>query len=142
MTIQEKVIKGLECCKKANDYDCAKCKYVGEDNCYSHLCDDAIALIEEKGPRLMTLEEVERYVKEGRPFYMEYINGTFGWTVPSQDFQSGFNYGNAKTPELRQFYAHYNNAEDAPYAFRCWTDAPTDKQRQEAKWDGCYRQGD
>lgn len=88
-------------------------------------------------PRLMELDEVEQYAKEGRPFYLEYVNGTFGWTVPENYSRSSFEHGIAETPALRQFFSYYNKvvAGEECMAFRCWTDVPTAEQMEEAKWN-------
>ena len=46
MTNLEKVLKGLECHKKANEYTCAVCPYITKDEpCIPKLCDDVSELL-------------------------------------------------------------------------------------------------
>lgn len=54
---REKVINGLECCGKCNRYECNNCGYLCEDNCYSALCDDAVALLKEQERDLHDMKE-------------------------------------------------------------------------------------
>lgn len=58
---RKKVIRGLECCLSPNDHE--NCPYDGIGKTYSHclkqLVTDALALLKEQEPRVMTLEELQ-----------------------------------------------------------------------------------
>jgi len=96
----------------------------------------AIALLKAQEPQMLGLEDVRQYAKEGRPFYLEFANGSFGWTVPTNYSQSSFEHGTGETPLLRQFFSYYNTIIPGKefMAFRCWNTTPTEAQMEGEKW--------
>ena len=67
MSDREKVIKGLERCKLYNKDNCDECPYDyngrgnGKSECTAELASDALALLQEQQPRVLTLEEVKDF---------------------------------------------------------------------------------
>ena len=118
------------------------CERAGFDSATVQMIEDALDTIEDAlqagKPRLMKLEEVKEYANAGRPFYLEYMRGPFGWTVPSEADKYGFKHGNGQSPSLKQFYGYYNRIvfEGSIYrGFRCWTSQPTQEQREMTLWE-------
>lgn len=60
MPDREKVIKGLEICYIPPS-KCDDCPYHGREDCTDALCLDALALLKEQEPQVMTAEEVDKY---------------------------------------------------------------------------------
>ena len=129
MIDREKVIKGLECHAEVN---CVECPYRdGWRTCPfgETLLVDAIALLKEQEPRVMTLEDVKAfdwdycYLEEERFPGKEYraVCGNYALTcitwpcVASMRIQHG----------------------DESYGkkWRCWSAKPTEEQRQAVKWN-------
>ena len=48
MTVREKVIKGLECCALTGLCHDKGCPYIDNETCVDDLCNDALALINER----------------------------------------------------------------------------------------------
>ena len=66
MTEREKVIRGLECCiigDPDGSRECKKCPYrrkgITNEPCFNALHADALALLREQEPRVMTKNDVE-----------------------------------------------------------------------------------
>lgn len=120
MPDREKVMKGLECCASG---DCTPCPYT-ETRCQEHLCGDALALLKEQEPRVMTLEEV-RACEDW--IWGEYISGYSGWQKQSHDceFDDSILWNDTTTDIL----CEYNEK------WRCWTARPTEEQRKAVEWD-------
>ena len=136
MTDQEKremVIKGLECCSHEDIGDCNNCPYnVNDMHCDIGMMRDALELLKAQGSRVMTLEEVNRFVY-GMPYIIEInkpreeprlIYGLYS----HQGVNGGFYF--AFTDARSHFF-------DVDYGktWRCWTSRPTDEQREAVKWD-------
>ena len=137
MPDREKVIKALECCASMNGSACRECPYSSEcvegEATYqtgtAHLAADALALLKEQEPRVMTLEEVKAfgwdycYLEEERLHGKEYrmVCGDYALTcitwpcVTSMRIQHGDNNYGKK--------------------WRCWSAKPTGEQRQAVKWN-------
>lgn len=126
MTKLEKVIKGLECCNMPNNHD--DCPYNGAAHyniCTHQLLTDAIALLKEQEPRVLTLEEVTG----GGECYVEYRNGGCGYC--DCYFSDDAEKINIYRPLKIDYYADpdcYNKT------WRCWTARPTEEQREATPW--------
>ena len=124
MPDREKAIKGLEhCCLDDEGYpSCDGCPY-GPPNvrCGGNLVADAFALLKAQEPRVMTLEEVHKWILTDPdlrdPIYEETRKMYGGeWIDPLDDYDTGDIVGYGET-------------------VRCWTSRPTDEQREAVEWD-------
>ena len=97
------------------------------------IIEQAIVLLKEQKSRVMTLEEV-KVCKE--PVYLE--------AIPFSTFGSFFNWGLVCTANennaivsvmLRNATMRHSDCAMYGKRWRCWTAKPTDKQRQEMKWN-------
>lgn len=135
MADREKVIKGLGCHMGAGF--CDDCPYIescGEDNAGQALLADVMALLKKQEPRLMTLTEVVDGVNtpawfEGRS------NGSYKGWVLIYDVQDGMGItgtrvGVTKAGHITIWPSH----ELYGSKWRCWTDKPTDAQREATPW--------
>ena len=149
MKDREKVIRGLECCVK-HDEDfktCSSldCPYLDDCDSINHfvkasLIRDALELLKEQEPRVMTLKEVidhyslppvfvddlnaqEDYLQDIAPLYFDFPSDD-PWNVHWRRYQDVKNY--LDSDSLKESYGK---------KWRCWTGRPTDEQRQEVKWD-------
>lgn len=125
MMDREKVIGGLEHC--ANGI-CNECPYIYE--CWTTECNpaarDALALLKEQEPRVMTLEEA----LGGDECWVEYPNGGCGYA----DCYMSYTTNGA---DIYRTMQHDFNVPLDTYgkSWRCWTSRPTDAQREKVKWD-------
>lgn len=80
------------------------------------LAESALALLKAQEPRVMTLEEYKALAEKPReerdPVWKEWPSLESTWAIPNQG------------------YGGYGTS------WRCWTARPTEKQRQEVKWNG------
>lgn len=130
---REKVIQGLEWCIKLDGNGCSlECPYlVGKSPCPNAMLRDALALLKEQEPRVMTLEELQAietpWNRNTPPYlFVEERSGTGSrWTrwmswgiihdgVRSQGTMGVQNYGSK---------------------WRVWTLQPTEEQMRETKWE-------
>lgn len=146
----EKVIAGLECCQTKEGTSYTECeaggcpyRYEGVD-CMTKLHQNALALLQEQEPRVMTMEEVEAYkgfvwvefqsrtaarnttlslecvtVRATDNFPDSFILATdsgIAWTRDRCDYNAGIWFGTNS-------------------GWRCWTARPTDEQRKAVAWD-------
>ena len=143
MAKREKVIIGLSKCSRVhrNLEDCAECPYrlkpghYAGMECWYRLCDDALALLKEQEPRVMTLEEV----KNASVVWLEPIHIDLevdmpiwfdGWAEPVDSSECRINlydFGNEVPVETE--YSEYGKT------WRCWTSRPTEEQKKEVPWD-------
>lgn len=122
----EKVIRGFECCLR-NDHK--KCPYYSADildtTCYTRLHTDALALLKEQEPMVMTLEEV---VESEDWMWREYTSGYCEWCrqidVCKLDNSIVWNDGYIET------------CDDYAQRWRCWTSRPSEQQMRDTKWEG------
>ena len=139
MTKWEKVIQALELCIKGNEiHYCNKCPYkISDFNCDSKgFMKDALDLLKEQEPRVMTLQEAidygYDYGESGEdydfpPVFIEYFDDRkcyVHWWVAAQVNMSLY-----QTVALRE---DYNKATQ--YGFRLWTSRPTEEQRKAVPW--------
>ena len=152
----EKVCKGLECCVLRDPDDhrrCGECPYnphaISNEPCANGLKFNALALILQQQERIkeleatqtarvMTLEEVKKhyslppvvlddlcwqedYLQDIEPLYFDFpVEDSFA--VHWRGYQSVRKY-------LEDWQASYGQK------WRCWTQRPTDEQREAAKWE-------
>lgn len=122
--LREKVIRGLEIHLKPNSR-CVGCPYPNNGLCGDQLYRDALALLKEQEARLMTMEEVEKWIEtpEERkdPIFVEYGKkmkyGRSGW-------RTGF-FG----------FSPQHDTHSYGTVLRCWTSRPTYEQMEAVKWD-------
>ena len=148
MPDREKVIKGLEHCQRIGS--CGDCPYQ-EDldpdaGCGMH--GDALALLREQEPRMLTVEEVKRigadnhgsfkndgltvmWLEEfGKQFPLHVVILKWDeddWQGEPNNIVNVYYFG---TDEFDRF-----SLTDYNKAWRCWTDKPTEMQRMGAAWD-------
>lgn len=131
MVKREKVIRGLELCAGT---DCIGCPYRGVSPCQNKLASDALALLREQEPRVMTLEEVIS-VKDKTDVWLDELDcvvvaATISNWVESKNHVVTFFYGIEHTASGERDYMNNNYNR----TWRCWTARPTEEQRKAAKW--------
>lgn len=135
--LREKVIKGLECCRRGFCFSCPYNDGVDENvECKQRWADDALSLLKEQEPRVMTLEEVKGMkrlaicaVEQRSKVIKNTFNAEYGGivTLGTENFLDFGLYGD--TNRFRRTEAGYGKT------WRCWTARPTDEQREAAKWN-------
>lgn len=135
----EKVINGIERCICHVPDACRDCAYdAGHpyNECVEMMLRDALELLKEQEPRVMTLEELE-----------DALDTVVWLDIPNtENLADGYS--------LIMAYSHKNGfiLLDSPFGdnpsqdrfeykdygitWRCWTFRPTDEQRKAVKWDG------
>ena len=133
----EKAIKGFDVCKNL-DGSCTGCPYfeeeidIGEDDCMrGQLMIDALELLKEKKPRVLSYKEVmesdfvfiELYTDERDGVEPEFIRAIPLFISYSQ-------------PNFVTQYeiCGHGTCEEYMHNWRCWTDIPTDEQRKAVPW--------
>ena len=134
---RKKVQHGLECCYNNN---CGACPYSAIKKCLHKLHSDALALLNEREARVLTLEEIKSLPDETDVWLEEIECIVVAVTISKQ----GEKWGIVKE-SLTFFYGiegnSYNDGgdyEDADYGkyWRCWTSRPTPEQMRDTKWEG------
>lgn len=136
---REKVIRGLECCLSPNDHE--NCPYDGIGKTYSHclkqLVTDAFALLKEQEPRVMTLDEVHE--DHDRVVWIECDASK---TLNIGQYRGQVYYHNSRVGKWERFVTIsfsddylYRKSDKYGKTWRCWTSYPTDKERQDTKWE-------
>lgn len=127
------IIDGLRC-SAGDPMPCAKCRYRAYiyDVCKCKCAEDAIALLKEQEPRVLTLEKLmgiynlrenHSWVYNTPPYlYMDYGKDTGYWIAWSNIVSC-----------LERCYPKYI-PEDYGKTWRCWTAKPTSEQREGVKW--------
>ena len=136
------VIKGFECCREHDIGACCECPYDGA-HCASNLREDALALLKEQVPRILSLEEAieGKNGLEIDPYVFVEINGREDIFIGSVSDISHYNY-----PDLsfrvgesfqinRNFPGKIHLNTDYMKTVRCWTHKPSKEQRKAVKWD-------
>jgi hypothetical protein len=140
MTKREKVIKGLEKCRRYECDDCTeKCasQFPGDCTAYDDFVDSALALLKAQEPRVMTLGEIDNALK--MPLWKEtkraHKDLYTGWVL-AYDIQKGLGITGTRLgmsePSGRVVWY---GLDDYGKTWRCWTSRPTDEQRESVKWD-------
>lgn len=153
MTKLEKVIQGLMAHGSGKcEIDDGICPYWEEDNCYQHLCQDAMELLEEQNaidlhrdalkllkerePRVLTLEEV----RERKPFHLWVEDLETGAQVFPVAYVGGLYVDSAEDWSVDP--DHRNTPEYYGKSWRFWDKKPTNEQRQATPWDEPPEKGD
>lgn len=128
MADRGKVLRCLEACATGCEYGCPY-EYEGtvvRHECKADLMRDALELLREQEPRVLTLEEV----LGGDECWFEYINGSCGYAdVYMQD---------NKTALIHRTNIRPGEVPITDYMkkWRCWSYRPTEEQRKGVKWNG------
>lgn len=128
---REKVILGLRCHKAGYYEEClSKCPY-RDDGCETTLCNDAIALLKEQEPRVMTFEELNINTDEPVVCWVEFPGKPeINVTAPSKAM------AHISLPflgtDIRGFVVERNYGQK----WRCWTSRPTPELMANTPWEG------
>ena len=123
MTEREKVVRGLEQCLERNSY-CGGCPYNTSKTleCMDELKEDAMALLAETAPRVMTLEEVEN-IPYGHVLIETDKADSLRWVdalLFSRNTNFSFDFITLEG-RVRLLGSEYGRK------WRCWTSRPTDE---------------
>ncbi len=137
MTKFEKVTKGLEqhmgtgCLSEKEQLQPVVCPYFHNSNCIIALCRDALELLKEQEPHVLTLEEAEK----SEYCVLEVRDGSLLQVVHDED--GGYFSPDLNNSENLYFEKLLNEDEHDDYNrhIRCWSSLPSKEQRQEAKWN-------
>lgn len=134
MTDRDKVIKGLECCMAEKICD-SKCPYKGQCDdggyYYSRAIEEAIELLKEQEPRVLTLEDLRNigsvWELNTPPYLCMDINPSYRRIIGSWvAWRNIYELINGLHPTY--------NADNYGKTWRCWNVRPTDEQRT-VKWE-------
>ena len=134
MLEREKVIRGLEMCVRCKvPKDCAGCPYENERTyavpCGHVLMADALALLREQEPRVMTLEElqaIETPWNRNTPPYL-FVEGRS--PTEARWMCWGFMHDFVRLPGTI-------GVQNYGSKWRVWTLQPTPEQMRDTKWEG------
>ncbi len=145
MPDREKVIRGLEACNRQsyNGSDCQNCPYYDDEDTaelafgicnIQDMFDDALALLKEQEPRVLTAEEMAQ-IEPDTVYWGEGHHVRKLWPMAFtdeaiEDSDSGFlkdSYGRIYEVEL------YNKGV---MGWRLWTSRPSPEQMRDTKWEG------
>lgn len=159
MPDRQKVIKGLECCKPAwftvknctdesCPYNCYGHEFTG---CVDHLIDDALELLKEQEPHVLSREEMIEAGKNHDAVYVEEGDGRCFWGLavegidPPEDkpynYPGGvlFNVVDADDDMWDgDFYLMcdvYPEVKPHPMGWRAWSAKPAPEQMRAVKWE-------
>ena len=133
MTDRQKVIRALECCSQLDIDDIcpAECPYAQDVCCGTvQLMADALELLKEQEPRVLTLEEVHEMAWDYCYLEEEVIKDKV-----LQIYTGKYRIKCITWPSIASCVLTFG---DDAYGkrWRCWTSRPTDEQRKAVKWDG------
>lgn len=145
MAEREKVVRGLECCsqQRGGPELCEQCPYNDEPfPCANTLIHDALELLKEQEPRVLSWEEVDKsgnlYVwTEIHSFYSGRGCLVYCTVVRSEFFDELFRLREDSGIDWTRAEEDYNrdNYQGVHSGWRCWTARPTEEQRKAVKWD-------
>lgn len=127
----EKTIKSLEHCYKGKCVyeDGERCPYERISACTKAVLSNAIELLKEKQPRLLTLEEV----KQAEVVWNEWtsVDGFVECMMFDRvDADGDYRFTEKLGSQIYFEPSEYNES------WRCWSARPTDEQMKETEWDG------
>ena len=126
--MRAKVIKGLELCGYCELIErCNICPYEGR-LCFQRLKEDALTILKQVDPRVMTLEEAY----EADVCWLE--GRDVGRIIPCRLYKQA----GSITVTVRKLIASPEDLfiDDYGIEWRCWSLRPTDALREAVKWDG------
>lgn len=139
MADREKVKKGMECCTNdvLDPYACQECPYLGHkptrDGCIKPMLLDALSLLREQVPKVMSLEEARETLH----------NEDFVYFIEDIDYKMlvGFRAGEDYLSLSNGDYMNLDDLDEggsleAEYGktFRFWTSRPSKEQMKNAPW--------
>jgi hypothetical protein len=137
MIDRDKVIRGLISCK---NHWCAECPYAmpgmkccGRDQLY----DDALALLREQEPRVLTLDEVRKNRE-----WVVWIECDYSKTQNIGQYRGHVNWHNKHLSDWERFLTigsgEYLFRESDKYGktWRCWNACPSEQQMRDTPWEG------
>lgn len=89
----------------------------------THTLRDALVLLKEQEPRVMTLEEV---IQSHDWIWYQWKNTHCGWTVAVNCDGKWIEWEDSTTDQLCKYGEKW----------RCWTSRPTPEQMRDTKWEG------
>ncbi len=135
MVDREKVIRGLEWCIKLDGNGCSlECPYLaGKKPCPNVMLRDALALLKEQEPHVLTLEElrdVGQVWKISAPPYL--------WLDKNRSIYNTISFWCAWRDIYEMIHGRHDKYTDENYGseWRCWTARPTEEQTRDTKWEG------
>lgn len=143
----QKVIKGLECCRRGFCFFCPYNDGIDENvECKQKWADDALELLKAQEPRVMTLEEVCAAVQKNATLFTECEKENQWVTEGMAHFSDLALFNDPKYDECKiTFIRHtydgtqknewYVRLKNYNKTWRCWTSRPTDEQREAVKWE-------
>lgn len=146
---REKVIDGLKCCAAMSGDECKKCPYSKEcldkDLPYGmpHLAADALALLKEQKPRVMTSEEVVGNIvlKHDVILWFEFhdiIKELNVKDIEYNDYLCDDDMPTLYEPNLKWWDNGYLDGViifEYNDVFRCWTSRPDQATREATPWN-------
>jgi hypothetical protein len=112
-----------------------------EMNC-AQMYTDAIALLREQEPRVMTLEEVIKHYSLP-PVFVDDLSAQEDYLEDIAPLYFDFPVADSFAVHWRGYHSVSKYLDDwkASYGkkWRCWTAKPTDEQRKAVKWDAQLR---
>ena len=143
MAERESVMLALNCCAADDLRTCRECPYAmtvhgiktNSSTCVMELASDALALLKEQEPRILSLEEAEDRL--GDCIHIE-IKGKNVGEYRMLGELDGY------SRKYRYLYVlHPGGTHCIPYSYnlinkiwRAWSARPTEEQRKAVKWDG------
>ena len=140
MIDREKVIRGFECCVRdvrgKAIRPCDDCPYDNdgiENPCQMGLMTDALALLKDQEPRVLTLEElrdVGQVWESSAPPYL--------WLDKNRSIYNTISFWCAWRDIYEMIHGRHDKYTDENYGseWRCWTARPTEEQMRDTKWVG------
>ena len=132
---KEEVTLGLECCSRTVDDRCDVCPYepISYDECRKQLMKGALKLLRQNGALLLSADDVTKW--DGAVWLefkvisgIQAEAGTWAFFVAEQ--RPNFNF------QLQRDLQALTRLPIDTYGYywRCWSKRPTEKQREEHKW--------
>lgn len=125
---REKVIRGLECCALGSLSNCEGCPYT-ETRCSEHLCGDALALLKEQEPRVLTLEELQAIETPWNRNTPPYLFVEKRSSTEARWMSWGFMHDGVRLPGTI-------GVQNYGTKWRVWNLQPTPEQMRDTPWEG------
>jgi hypothetical protein len=142
----EKVIKAIETHISTDDsVGCDDCTYENDGWCMTRVLSDALALLKELQPRVLSYDEMKTMI--GKPVYVEEPKRNadphcrWGLVVEGEEppEEGGYNYPGGVDFNVEVGLDTYDGdlyMIDIGCGWRAWTAEPTDDQRMNTPWEG------